>query len=216
VKAIGVSNFGPPLLRRLLKSAKVVPAANQMEMHPGLPLAELKALCDEVGVLLIAYSPLGPSPRSPRRVCTADAWERARRPAAAGRGPRARVPGREPREGRGAHGLVACAGRALVGRPAWDGDRVQDGDARANAHKPCRAHWPPAPLRSLADHTACGSQLVKLTDGEMAAISGAHAKPGMHRSLMPAPYHENGGVFGWTYEQLGWNMVEGGVVPEKK
>jgi hypothetical protein len=38
----------------------------------------------------------------------------------------------------------------------------------------------------------------------------------MHRSLMPAPYHKDGGVFGWTYEQLGWNMVEGGFVPEKK
>jgi glycerol 2-dehydrogenase (NADP+) len=216
VKAIGVSNFGPPLLRRLLKSAKVVPAANQMEMHPGLPLVELKALCDEVGVLLIAYSPLGPSPRSPRRVCLADARQRACRPASTRQGARARVPGREPREGRGAHRLVARAGRALVGRPARDGDRVQDGDARTHAHEHRRAHRPPAPLRSLADRIVCGSQLVKLTDGEMAAISGAHAKPGMHRSLMPAPYHENGGVFGWTYEQLGWNMVEGGVVPEKK
>jgi glycerol 2-dehydrogenase (NADP+) len=60
----------------------------------------------------------------------------------------------------------------------------------------------------------CGSQLVKLTDDEMAAIAGAHAKPGMHRSLLT--YHEDGGVFGWSYEQLGWDMVEGGVVPEKK
>jgi diketogulonate reductase-like aldo/keto reductase len=88
VKAIGVSNFGPPLLRRLLKSAKVVPAANQMETHPGLPLVELKALCDEAGVLLIAYSPLGLSLRSSHQACTADARERAQASRSPARGSR--------------------------------------------------------------------------------------------------------------------------------
>jgi diketogulonate reductase-like aldo/keto reductase len=59
VKAIGVSNFGPPLLRRLLKSARVVPAALQVEAHPSLPREELKDICDEHKILFVAYSPLG-------------------------------------------------------------------------------------------------------------------------------------------------------------
>jgi glycerol 2-dehydrogenase (NADP+) len=58
-------------------------------------------------------------------------------------------------------------------------------------------------------------QLVKLTDAEMAAISKIHTKPGLHRSLLS--YHgDDGKVFGWTYEQLGWDMTTGGVVPAKK
>lgn len=33
----------------------------------------------------------------------------------------------------------------------------------------------------------------------------------MHRSLLK--YHEGGEVFGWTHEQLGWNMSSDGTVP---
>lgn len=59
VKSIGISNFGPPLVERLLKHAAVVPVVNQVEMHPCLPLEDLKALCESKGILLTAYSPLG-------------------------------------------------------------------------------------------------------------------------------------------------------------
>ncbi len=41
-------------------------------------------------------------------------------------------------------------------------------------------------------------------------INEFHKKPGMHKSLLG--YHANGGVFGWTYEQLGWNMHGDGLV----
>lgn len=35
-KAIGVSNFSIPKLERLIKANKIVPAANQVELHPYL------------------------------------------------------------------------------------------------------------------------------------------------------------------------------------
>jgi len=43
VRAIGVSNFTPPQLQRLLAEGEVVPAVNQIELHPGFQQAELRA-----------------------------------------------------------------------------------------------------------------------------------------------------------------------------
>ncbi|KAF8639508.1 hypothetical protein AX17_001413 [Amanita inopinata Kibby_2008] len=59
VKSIGVSNFSVKTLSTLLPHCKIIPAVNQVEMHPCLPQQELKAFCDERGILLTAYSPLG-------------------------------------------------------------------------------------------------------------------------------------------------------------
>ncbi|GAA6027136.1 hypothetical protein JCM8097_002421 [Rhodosporidiobolus ruineniae] len=59
VRAIGVSNFSIPFLDELLKTAKVPPAVNQVELHPYLPQHELIAYLQEKGILPQAYSPLG-------------------------------------------------------------------------------------------------------------------------------------------------------------
>ncbi|KZV96153.1 Aldo/keto reductase [Exidia glandulosa HHB12029] len=59
VRAIGVSNFSVPYLERLLKTAKVVPAVNQVELHPALPQRELRKYCVDKGIVLTSYSPLG-------------------------------------------------------------------------------------------------------------------------------------------------------------
>jgi diketogulonate reductase-like aldo/keto reductase len=59
VKAIGVSNFTITNLRKLLAKAKVVPAVNQVELHPYLPQDELLAFCREKNIHVTAYSPLG-------------------------------------------------------------------------------------------------------------------------------------------------------------
>ena len=59
MKAIGVSNFSVPFLETLLKDASVVPAANQIENHPYLPQQEIVDFCQEKGILVQAYSPLG-------------------------------------------------------------------------------------------------------------------------------------------------------------
>lgn len=56
-------------------------------------------------------------------------------------------------------------------------------------------------------------QLVELSDAQIDRINSIHLQPGMHKSLLG--YHQpDGTVFGWSYEELGWNMVQGGVVPE--
>ncbi|KAJ1935964.1 hypothetical protein FBU59_005214, partial [Linderina macrospora] len=59
VKAIGVSNFSVPNLKRLLENTTVVPAANQVELHPYLPQDELVEFCKSKGIIVTAYSPLG-------------------------------------------------------------------------------------------------------------------------------------------------------------
>lgn len=59
VRAIGVSNFDTNNLERLSKTWKVVPAVNQVELHPLLAQDRLKEYCDAKGIHLTAYSPLG-------------------------------------------------------------------------------------------------------------------------------------------------------------
>jgi diketogulonate reductase-like aldo/keto reductase len=59
VKAIGVANWSIPYLEKLRKTWTVVPAVNQVELHPFLPQHELKEYCGKYGILLEAYSPLG-------------------------------------------------------------------------------------------------------------------------------------------------------------
>lgn len=58
----------------------------------------------------------------------------------------------------------------------------------------------------------CPSQLVKLAPADMKALDDFHKKPDMHRSLLATRYHVGTNVFGWNYEQMGWNMREGGFV----
>ncbi|KAJ7350394.1 aldo/keto reductase [Mycena albidolilacea] len=61
VKSIGVSNFSIKTLEQLLPHCSIIPATNQVELHPCLPQNELKAFCEAKGILLTAYSPLGRS-----------------------------------------------------------------------------------------------------------------------------------------------------------
>ena len=59
VRAIGVSNFMPEHLEELLAVAKVVPAVNQIEVHPYFQQKELLASDTEHGILNQAWSPIG-------------------------------------------------------------------------------------------------------------------------------------------------------------
>lgn len=61
-KAIGVSNVSIPYMEDLLKTAKVVPAMNQVECHPYLPQQELIDYCHSKGIQVTAFSPFGGSP----------------------------------------------------------------------------------------------------------------------------------------------------------
>ncbi|MDX3853214.1 aldo/keto reductase [Streptomyces sp. AK02-01A] len=57
-RAIGVSNFQPAHLRRLLDHSGIVPAVNQIELHPGLQQSELRAFHAKHNIATEAWSPL--------------------------------------------------------------------------------------------------------------------------------------------------------------
>ena len=59
VRAIGVSNFMPEHLTRLLAATSVVPAVNQIEVHPYFRQPTLLALTAEHDIISQAWSPIG-------------------------------------------------------------------------------------------------------------------------------------------------------------
>ncbi|MBI0301056.1 aldo/keto reductase [Streptomyces sp. PRKS01-29] len=58
-KAIGVSNFHPAHIQRLLSETSIVPVIDQIELHPQLPQAELRAFNARHDIATEAWSPLG-------------------------------------------------------------------------------------------------------------------------------------------------------------
>ena len=58
-KSIGVANFTPDDLSTIIDLTYVVPAVNQVELHPQLVQTELRAAHAEHGIVTQAYSPLG-------------------------------------------------------------------------------------------------------------------------------------------------------------
>ena len=59
IRAIGVSNFLSEHLDTLLENADIVPAVNQIEMHPTFQQQDLAAKSRSLGIAVEAYSPLG-------------------------------------------------------------------------------------------------------------------------------------------------------------
>ncbi|WP_026540518.1 aldo/keto reductase [Paenarthrobacter nicotinovorans] len=59
VRAIGVSNFMPHHLSQLLAAAEVVPAVNQIELHPYFTQPDVQEADEEQGILTQAWSPIG-------------------------------------------------------------------------------------------------------------------------------------------------------------
>jgi len=59
VRAIGVSNFMPEHLQRLLATSSVVPAVNQIELHPYFQQRAVQRLDAEHGIVTQAWSPIG-------------------------------------------------------------------------------------------------------------------------------------------------------------
>ncbi|PQE23129.1 aldo keto reductase protein [Rutstroemia sp. NJR-2017a WRK4] len=59
VKAGGVSNFGVKHLQELLDSKpRIVPAVNQIEVHPFNTRTDITSFCQENGIVVEAYAPL--------------------------------------------------------------------------------------------------------------------------------------------------------------
>ena len=59
VRSIRVSNFRVEDLDRIIEATSVVPAVNQIELHPRLQQLELRRFHDEHGIVTEAWSPLG-------------------------------------------------------------------------------------------------------------------------------------------------------------
>lgn len=59
VRTIGVSNFTPEHLQHVIDDTGVVPAINQIELHPLFPQLESRAAHTRLGILTEAWSPLG-------------------------------------------------------------------------------------------------------------------------------------------------------------
>lgn len=59
IRAIGVSNFLPHHLDNLMDNTRVVPAVNQLELHPGYLQQEAVSYCKEKGIAVEAWSPIG-------------------------------------------------------------------------------------------------------------------------------------------------------------
>ena len=59
VRAIGVSNYQPEHLNRIVEATGVVPAVNQVELHPWLTQSDLRSVHEQLGVVTESWSPLG-------------------------------------------------------------------------------------------------------------------------------------------------------------
>lgn len=59
LRAIGISNFPVEKLEHLLSECEIIPAVMQVEAHPYYPAEKVKGFCDEKGIKLQAWYPLG-------------------------------------------------------------------------------------------------------------------------------------------------------------
>ncbi|KAJ7287280.1 Aldo/keto reductase [Mycena rebaudengoi] len=165
VKTIGVSNFSIKTLEELLPHCAVLPALNQVELHPCLPQTQLKAYCEDKGILLAAYSPFGRSTTFMEDATIIGLADK----------------------------LEVSAAQVVI---SW---AVQRGTVVI-------------PKSENKERMTKNITLISLSEDEMAVVDGLHRKQGMNRSLLAFDGKKDGTVFGWTYEQLGWNLVVGGAV----
>jgi diketogulonate reductase-like aldo/keto reductase len=62
VSSIGVSNFTPAQIERLIGETGVAPVVNQVELHPELPQGDLRAWHAARGIVTESWRPLGRGP----------------------------------------------------------------------------------------------------------------------------------------------------------
>lgn len=58
-RAIGLANFSITKTKRILSTCRILPAVNQVELHPLLPQDDLVEFCHRHGILVVAHQPLG-------------------------------------------------------------------------------------------------------------------------------------------------------------
>ncbi|HMK96635.1 MAG TPA: aldo/keto reductase [Acidimicrobiales bacterium] len=80
-RAVGVSNFTVACLERIIDETGVVPAVNQVELHPQLPQSDLLRCHAELGILVQAWAPFGHGQVLANPVVRQIASEKAKSPA---------------------------------------------------------------------------------------------------------------------------------------
>lgn len=80
-RSIGVSNFQPPHLLKLFEETSVVPAVNQIELHPIFQQRELRNFHAQHGIATESWSPLGQGTLLDHPVLNAIAEKYGRTPA---------------------------------------------------------------------------------------------------------------------------------------
>ncbi|KOX12456.1 aldo/keto reductase [Nocardiopsis sp. NRRL B-16309] len=81
VRAIGVCNFQPAHLERVMEEGGIAPMVNQVELHPLLTQSDLRAFDAKHGIVTEAWSPLGQGNLLDHPTITAIAREYERTPA---------------------------------------------------------------------------------------------------------------------------------------
>jgi 2,5-diketo-D-gluconate reductase A len=81
IRSIGVSNFAQEHLSLLIDATGIVPAVNQVELHPMLAQKELRETHAQLGIATEAWSPLGQGALLSNPVITAIAGQHGRTPA---------------------------------------------------------------------------------------------------------------------------------------
>ncbi len=81
VKSIGVSNFNAEQIQRLANETGVVPAVNQIELHPFFQQTALRAFHAQHGIATEAWSPLGKARILDNRMLAAIAAKHGKTPA---------------------------------------------------------------------------------------------------------------------------------------
>ena len=59
IRAIGLSNFPADKIREIVQKCEIVPALIQVECHPYFPAEAVKPVCNELGIGLQSWFPLG-------------------------------------------------------------------------------------------------------------------------------------------------------------
>lgn len=81
IRSIGVSNFAAEHLRLLIDATGIVPAVNQVELHPQFGQTELREVHAQLGIATEAWAPLGRGALLGHPTITAIAQARGRTPA---------------------------------------------------------------------------------------------------------------------------------------
>lgn len=166
-------------LKKLLETAKIVPAVNQVEMHPHQAQPELLKFCREKGIVLTAYSSTGYSSvaTDPVILKIREKFNNTVSPAQIS--------------------LAWHMSRGTAAVPKSKNAERQEDNLKVRLLKWIIAF--PILMKFYF-----WQRLPKLSKEDLALIDTLHKD--VHLCDYPAPTERNGEklVFGWTYSQMGW------------